>query len=128
MAENSSQDVRFAHANLVADDWKALAKFYQDVFGCRPLGPERDHRGPHVEALTRIQGAGIRGQHLLLPGFGDNGPTLEVFQYDKNEARLATAANRPGFAHIAFQVADVEKKRQEVLDQGGSDLGRLQVG
>jgi hypothetical protein len=32
---------RFAHTNLVADDWRQLASFYEEVFGCIPLPPER---------------------------------------------------------------------------------------
>jgi catechol-2,3-dioxygenase len=35
---------RFAHTNLVARDWKALAAFYADVIGCEPLPPERESR------------------------------------------------------------------------------------
>ena len=27
---------RFGHVNLVARDWRALAAFYEDVFGCEP--------------------------------------------------------------------------------------------
>ena len=33
--------------------------------------------------------------------------------------------NRPGFAHIAFQVDDLEQKRQQVLEWGGEDLGSI---
>jgi len=35
------------------------------------------------------------------------------------------AIHRPGLAHIAFQVGDVEAARQEVLAAGGHDFGQL---
>jgi len=30
---------RYVHTNLVARDWRKLAAFYQDLFGCAPLPP-----------------------------------------------------------------------------------------
>jgi hypothetical protein len=36
--------------NLIARDWRGLASFYQSVFGCTLLPPERDYSGPALEA------------------------------------------------------------------------------
>jgi len=127
MSESSPSGVRYAHTNLVCDDWKKMVAFYRDVFDCQPIGAERDHHGPHVEKLTRLENARITGVHLRLPGFGDNAPTLEVFEYDKKQPRHLKAANTSGFSHIAFQVDDVAKKREEVLANGGGDLGEVQT-
>ncbi len=127
MSDTASSGVRYAHTNLVADDWLTMVEFYRDVFDCHPVGAERDHHGPHVDALTGLKDARCKGVHLRLPGFGDNGPTLEVFQYERNAPQPAKAANLPGFAHIAFQVEDVEKKREQVLARGGADLGKVQT-
>jgi predicted enzyme related to lactoylglutathione lyase len=124
---SKTSGVRFAHTNLVADDWKKTVAFYCEVFDCEPVGAERDHHGPHVEALTGLKGARIVGVHLWLPGFGKHGPTLEVFEYAENASPSARAANLPSFSHIAFQVDDVEKKHEEVLAHGGGDLGRIQA-
>lgn len=128
MTENPKTNaVRFAHTNLVADDWKKIVAFYCAVFDCEPVGAERDHRGPHVEALTGLKGARLVGVHLRLPGLGEHGPTLEVFEYADNAPPPARAANLPGFSHIAFQVDDVESKRAEVLAHGGAELGQTQT-
>jgi predicted enzyme related to lactoylglutathione lyase len=127
MSEKSKGGVRYAHTNLVANDWRKMVAFYRDVFDCEPVGAERDHHGPHVEALTGLKDVRATGVHLRLPGFGENGPTLEVFEYSKKEPQHRKAANTSGFAHIAFQVDDVEKKREEVLAQGGSDFGQIQT-
>ena len=93
---------KFVHTNLIAQDWKKLATFYEQVFGCMPVLPERDLAGQWLDDATRVPNARIRGVHLRLPGYGDAGPTLEIFQYDREEERPGTAVNRPGFAHIAF--------------------------
>ncbi len=117
--------IRYAHTNLIADDWKRLLDFYCQVFDCVPVSSERDHQGPHINDLTGIPGARIRGQHVRVPGHGEKGPTLEIFQYEKNEPNPGPRLNRPGFAHIAFEVPDVEAKRKEVLAWGGRDFGKL---
>ena len=67
----------------------------------------------------------LRGIHLRLPGYSDSGPTLEVFSYSPQEARLNTAVNRPGYAHIAFQVEDVNQAREAVLAAGGKSAGEV---
>lgn len=116
---------RFAHTNLIARDWRVLARFYEKVFGCTPVPPERDLKGKWLESATGVPGARIQGIHLRLPGYGDQGPTLEVFQYNRQEDRPQTAVNRPGFAHIAFAVNDVRAIRESVLAAGGSTLGEV---
>ena len=115
----------YVHTNLIAHDWRALADFYQRVFGCVPVPPERDLSGPLVEAGTGLPGAHLRGMHLRLPGYGDAGPTLEIFNYSWLEDRPATAVNRPGFGHIAFAVDDVPAARAAVLAAGGRAVGEV---
>ena len=102
-----------------------MVAFYCEVFGCVPVSSERDHKGPLFEKLTNTSGGGARGRHLRLPGHGENGPTLEVFQFTPNEPSVTTELRRPGFAHIAFEVPDVEAKREEVIERGGRDYGQL---
>jgi predicted enzyme related to lactoylglutathione lyase len=116
---------KYAHTNLVAADWKRLATFYGRVFGCVPLLPERDLSGEWLEAATGVPQARIRGVHLRLPGYGDNGPTLEVFQYNRQMDPSKSVANRPGFAHVAFAVDDVAAAREAVLAAGGGIVGDL---
>jgi predicted enzyme related to lactoylglutathione lyase len=116
---------RYGHTNIVAEDWRALADFYQQVFGCVPVPPERDFQGEPIAAATGIPGAHIRGVHLRLPGGGDDGPTLEILSYNIAAARSPTAANRPGFGHMAFIVDDVAAARQAVLAAGGGTVGEI---
>jgi predicted enzyme related to lactoylglutathione lyase len=115
--------VSFAHTNIVAHDWRRLASFYTKVFGCTPKPPERDLSGRWLEDLTAIPDVQIQGIHLLLPGFGEDGPTLEIFQYNGSPPHSSKSINAPGFAHIAFAVDDVEGCLKKVLDHGGSTVG-----
>jgi len=119
--------VRYTHTNLVARDWKRLAAFYERVFGCVPVPPERHHSGKWLERVTGIRGATIEGMHLRLPGHGEAGPTLEIFQYSAMPDRPASGPNTPGFAHIAFAVEDVAMTVRRVLEHGGSEVGELTV-
>ncbi|HSB73153.1 MAG TPA: VOC family protein [Candidatus Methylomirabilis sp.] len=116
---------KFVHTNLVAQDWRRLAAFYEAVFGCTPIPPERDLVGQWLDAVTGVAQARILGVHLRLPGYGTGGPTLEIFQYDREMERPATAVNRPGFGHIAFAVENVEAARDAVLAAGGRAVGAL---
>jgi predicted enzyme related to lactoylglutathione lyase len=114
---------RYVHTNLVARDWRRLARFYEDVFGCMLVPPERDLSGAEMEAGTGVAGVRLRGMHLRLPGAGANGPTLEIFEYSDHAADVPRLVNRPGFAHIAFAVDSVADAREQVLANGGSPVG-----
>jgi len=116
---------RFVHVNLIAQDWRKLAEFYQQVFGCTPVPPERNLSGRWLEDGTGVPGAQIQGVHLRLPGSGEQGPTLEVFQYNHQLERQEPAVNRPGFAHLAFAVDDVAAARDAVIAAGGGAIGEL---
>jgi glyoxylase I family protein len=116
---------RFVHTNIVARDWKRLVRFYEQVFKCKSVPPERRLSGQWLENGTGVPDVRIEGIHLRLPGLGDDGPTLEIFQYNQQEKRQETAINRPGFAHIAFSVDDVEVARQAVIEAGGGTIGEV---
>lgn len=116
---------RYVHTNIVAKNWRTLSAFYERVFGCVPVPPERDVRGPLLDACTGLAGAHLQGRHLRLPGYGDDGPTLEIFQYDELAPGGPPAANREGFAHIAFAVEDVAQALEVVRSEGGGALGDM---
>jgi predicted enzyme related to lactoylglutathione lyase len=118
---------KYAHTNLIAKDWKRLSVFYQDVFDCTPVPPERDLTGEWLDRATGLAQAHIRGIHLRLPGYGDAGPTLEIFEYASMPSRPEVRPNTPGFSHIAFAVDEVETTVQEVLAHGGSAVGAVTV-
>ena len=116
---------RYAHVNIIARDWRRLCDFYEKVFDCEPWSSERDHHGPHIDALTKMPGIRIQGRHLRVPGHGPNGPTIEIFTCSENGEDYPRSLNRPGFAHLAFEVDDVEAKREQIKSLGGDDYGDL---
>jgi len=125
MRQNTDLQARFVHTNLIARDWRRLAAFYEQVFGCRPVPPERHLAGAWLTAATGIPSAEIHGVHLRLPGHGDGGPTLEIFQYNNPADGGPAPLNRPGFAHLAFAVADVETALAAVRAAGGGAVGEV---
>jgi predicted enzyme related to lactoylglutathione lyase len=114
---------RYVHTNLVAHDWRSLARFYREVFGCVPVPPERNLSGAEMEAGTGVPNARLQGMHLRLPGGTAEGPTLEIFTYAGLADDVTHVANRPGFAHIAFAVDSVAGARETVLSHGGTPVG-----
>ncbi len=116
---------RYVHTNLIARDWRALARFYEAVFGCTPVPPERNYRGAELDAGTGLPHAHLTGVHLRLPGFAADGPTLEIYSYDELESRPHTAVNRPGLGHIAFEVDDVRAAHDEILAAGATAVGQI---
>ncbi len=117
--------IKFVHTNIITDNWRKLADFYIKVFECRPLYPERDLKGNWLDKATSISNAHLTGIHLALPGYEENLPTLEIFQYDKNENNPPALANRKGFGHIAFKVDNVKEVLDRLLINGGTQLGEM---
>jgi len=116
---------KFLHLNIISQNWELLAQFYQDALQCVPISPRREWSGDWYSRATGVKNASVQGIHLRLPGYGEDGPTLEIFQYNQMEEKRPTAANRSGFAHIAFLVDDVVKVRHAILQHGGRDVGKL---
>jgi len=117
--------VRYTHTNLIARDWRSLAGFYEFVFGCVPVPPERDYSGAEMDAISGVVGAHLVGAHLRLPGGGPSGPTLEIYQFTPGCDGPAPALNRPGLAHLAFEVDSVDDARAQVLSAGGGVVGEI---
>ena len=114
--------IKYVHTNLIAKDWKAISGFYQLVFGCVPVPPERDYSGPALEAGTGVSNTTLKGVHLRLPG---SEATLEIYSYSNEAGGPTPAVNRPGFGHIAFEVGSVVDARNEVLASGGKAVGEI---
>ena len=117
--------MRYAHTNIVARDWKKLSDFYINVFNCTLKPPERRLSGDWLDQATGLSKAELEGVHLLLPGHGNGGPTLEIFSYKDTHAPEPIMANYTGFTHIAFEVDDVEQTLNAAIKSGGQLLGKI---
>ncbi len=114
---------RYAHTNIIARDLPRMVQFYKEVLHCQSINQTRDLRGEWLDKLTHIKDAHILGEHLLLPGYGDTSPTLEIFSYDTFKETTMGAINEPGIAHLAFEVDDLEATLTAILKAGGSTVG-----
>jgi predicted enzyme related to lactoylglutathione lyase len=117
--------MRYVHTNLIAKDWKSLSNFYIEIFNCKVLPGERNLSGGWLDRATGLKDAHISGIHLLLPGYGESGPTLEIFQYDPPISWTDKQINRPGYTHLAFDVDDVNGIVKRVVAHGGSTVGDI---
>jgi predicted enzyme related to lactoylglutathione lyase len=117
-------NVKYVHTNIIAKDWEKVSLFYQRVFGCKPIS-RRDLSGNWVDRLTGINNAHIVGEHLVLPGYNNNLPTLEIFSYDDMNNNDSKLINRIGLAHLAFEVDDIEAVLQKIKQEGGGQLGEI---
>jgi predicted enzyme related to lactoylglutathione lyase len=117
--------IKYVHTNIVSSNWKSLADFYIKVFDCIPILPERNLSGSWLEKGTGVKQASLSGIHLGLPGYGMNGPTLEIFQYSQMVEKGNSVANSKGFGHIAFHVDVVSYMVKKVINNGGELVGEL---
>ena len=115
----------YTHTNLICHNWRRLANFYTQALGCVLIQPERDLRGNAVEKGTGLREAHITGAHIRLPGYGETGPTLELFSYDSHTDEGEKKINRPGWCHIAFRVENVAEAVREVTSLGATLLGEI---
>ena len=117
--------IRYAHTNIISKDWKRLADFYTTVFDCVPVPPQRDQSGDWLERATGVADAHLQGMHLRLPGYGNDGPTLEIFQYTNIIDTDKPVANKQGFGHIAFEVENIIDILDLALNKGAEKVGEL---
>lgn len=118
-------NIRYAHTNIVAKDWERLADFYTKVFDCVPKPPKRNQSGNWLDKGTGLTNAALQGVHLTLPGEGENGPTLEIYQYANIIDSEKPAPNRKGLGHLAFEMDNVVDVLEKALEEGASKIGEI---
>jgi len=117
--------MKFAHTNIISTNWKELADFYVKTFDCKIVPPIRKQSGGWLEKGTGSENAKLEGAHLLLPGYGENEPTLEIYQYENIEKQDFVSPNKRGFGHIAFEVESVEIVLETLKRNGGKAFGEI---
>ena len=113
------------HTNIIARDSSKLIEFYKNVMNCKSIGETRDLKGEWLDKMTGIKNAHIVGEHLCLPGYDMDHPTLEIFSYDEMIIDENHQVNKSGIAHLAFEVDDVEATLIKILNAGGGKIGEV---
>lgn len=117
--------MKFVHTNIVSTNWKKLAEFYVNTFNCKIVPPIRKQSGDWLEKGTGLKNANLEGAHLLLPGYGEMGPILEIYQYGRIEQQDPILPNKRGFGYIAFEVENVEVVLKILKKNGGEAFGEI---
>jgi len=100
--------MKFSHTNIISTNWKELVDFYVKTFECKIVLPIRKQSREWLEKGTDLKNAKLEDAYLLLSEYGENVPTLEIYQYENIEEQNFILPNKRGFAHIAFEVQSVE--------------------
>jgi len=117
--------MRYVHTNIIAKDWRSLSNFYQKVFGCRPVGPQRDLSGEWIEDLTNIKSVHIVGEHLSFPGYNEKWiqPEIDCAAATQNILLAAESIGLGGcwlyFPLQAFYSEDCKKLQSELKIPNG---------
>lgn len=114
---------RLLHVNINAKDWKKVVAFYEDVFGCIQMPPQKKIDGDYAAGLTGLEGADIEGMTLVFPD-DKEGTQLEVFQYNMKDDSSSQAINLTGLGHIAIDVDDIDAVTEKLTKAGGSYVGK----
>lgn len=109
------------HVSLTARNADVLSGFYRQVFGFIDRRAPRRLAGPNVWRGNGLPDVDIYSIWLALPG--DQGPFLEIIEFDHPEERSKPAVNEPGFSHVAFEVHDLQACIDKVLLLGGTLQG-----
>ena len=117
--------IEYAHTNIIARDWQRLVAFYTEVFDCKPAPPPRDQEGDWLSQGTGVPNAALQGMHLRLPGYGEAGPTLEIYTYRHTIDAPPARPNQRGLGHLAFRTDDLDALLIKALDHGAAKIGEL---
>jgi len=117
---DGAQAIKFIHVNIICPDWEKMCTFYDGVFGCKYFGRMKDHSGSYKEKVIGIQGVHVLGQHILLPGFHADCPTLEIFTYSVPGRTAPCCEEEMGINMIGFKCDNIEKTAEDILKNGGA--------
>ena len=110
----------FDHASFTVADVERAVAFWRDVMGFT-VADVSLREGDWLGAVVGVLGARCRIAHLH-----GHGTHLEFIQYLKPPGADVTGPpNRPGTAHVAFVVEDIEAMTQRMLGAGASEQGRI---
>ena len=110
----------FDHMSFTVADVERAVAFWRDVMAFT-VADLSLREGDWLGAVVGVPGARCRIAHLH-----GHGTHLEFIQYlTSSGADVTGPPNRPGTAHVAFVVRDVEAMAERMLEAGASEQGRI---
>jgi catechol 2,3-dioxygenase-like lactoylglutathione lyase family enzyme len=110
----------YDHTSFTVADIDRAVVFWRDVMGFA-LGDLSAREGDWLGSVVGVPGARCRIAHLH-----GHGLHLEFIQYLEPVGTDVTGPpHRPGTAHLAFLVEDIETAARRMLEGGASEQGRI---
>lgn len=106
-------DCKYLQTNLTVKDIERMQAFYVEVFGCVPLRKIDHLTGKWIEDITSVENGEIKYVHLRFPGYGNNGPELELIQYLDPTKKFNITPNTYGLGHLVSKMYIKHSKRRE---------------
>jgi glyoxylase I family protein len=111
------------HTGFTVSDLDQAAAFFRDVLGFA-ITPATRQAGPAVEKITGVPGAEIDIAFAVGAGYSIE---LLHFVHPVSQRRMDLQACDPGFAHVAFEVGNIEDIVDSVEAAGYRALSRPQT-
>lgn len=112
--------LKFIHVNIICADWEKLCGFYRDTFACVNVGKIKNHQGDYKEKVIGVPEVHVVGQHVLLPGFAKDYPTLEIFTYSVKGRKQPCDEKSLGINCLGFVCEDLEAAASKLVANGGT--------
>ena len=110
----------FDHTSFTVADVERAVAFWRDVMGFA-VADLSAREGAWLGAVVGVAGTRCRIAHLH-----GHGTHLEFIQYlAPLGADVTGPPNRPGTAHVAFVVSDIETLARQMLEAGAREQGRI---
>ena len=111
----------YDHTSFTVADLDTAVAFWRDAMGFR-VDDVSPRTQPWLGQVVGVPGAQCHIAHLL--GYGLH---LEFIAYDEPHQGESVfgAANRPGAAHVAFLVDDVQSLVERMLSHGAKQVGPI---
>jgi catechol 2,3-dioxygenase-like lactoylglutathione lyase family enzyme len=109
--------MKLLHVSVTARDASALSEFYREEFGYVVRRSPKLLSGVKVSRDNGLPNSNIYAIWLELPD--DQGPFLEIMEFKETVERQPSAINETGYAHLAFEVLNLQDSIDRVLRLGG---------
>jgi catechol 2,3-dioxygenase-like lactoylglutathione lyase family enzyme len=111
--------VNYFHFSFTVSNLERSIEFYRDILGMKLVGAQV-HDQPYTSVQVGFPNAVLKAARLTIEGIPEarSGHLLELIEYVNPRGEPTdTTTNRPGSAHLAFQVDDLpaEYRRLKAL-------------
>ena len=105
----------FSHTGITVSNFDRAVQFYWDVFGC-PLVGVADTPSERVRSFFDVDATAptCKIGWIRVPG----GATLEIFEFQPQQPRVAVPWNRVGLTHVCFNVRNTQKWHAYLMSKG----------